>query len=213
MPLLTGSSNSFRAYADETNEIVGDRALVDRVLVHDARATESVFNLMKPIILMIQRQARLTVDEREDLLQQLFLHLMDDDYRRLRIWRTRYRCPLRRYLSIVARNLAIDSKRRPSSRESLLLDFPALARDRMRSCPDLTELLHQREQTRAIGVQLGRLPERDAELILRRHYRHETYREMASKMGLTVSNVGVALLRAEERMRTKLRAAYPRLFC
>ena len=51
---------------------------------------------------------------------------------------------------------------------------------------------------------LGNLSMRERELIHRRYYREESYREIAEALGITVNHVGVALLRAESRLRAVL---------
>ena len=51
---------------------------------------------------------------------------------------------------------------------------------------------------------LGNLSVRDRELIHRRYYRDESYREIAEALGITVNHVGVALMRAETRLKLAL---------
>jgi RNA polymerase sigma factor (sigma-70 family) len=52
---------------------------------------------------------------------------------------------------------------------------------------------------------MGKLSERDRDLIHRRYYQEESYREIAEALGLTVNHVGVALFRAESRLKLILK--------
>ena len=61
--------------------------------------------------------------------------------------------------------------------------------------------------SRAGGLKaaIGQLSERDRDLIHRRYYLEESYREIADALGLTVNHVGVALFRAESRLKLILK--------
>jgi DNA-directed RNA polymerase specialized sigma24 family protein len=52
---------------------------------------------------------------------------------------------------------------------------------------------------------MGKLSERDRDLIHRRYYLEESYRDIAEALGLTVNHVGVALFRAESRLKVILK--------
>jgi len=56
-----------------------------------------------------------------------------------------------------------------------------------------------------LNAAMGKLSERDRDLIHRRYYQEESYREIADALGLTVNHVGVALFRAESRLRLILK--------
>jgi len=52
---------------------------------------------------------------------------------------------------------------------------------------------------------MGKLSVRDRDLIQRRYYQEQSYREIADALGLTVNHVGVALYRAESRLKLILK--------
>ena len=52
---------------------------------------------------------------------------------------------------------------------------------------------------------IARLSERDRDLIHRRYYQEQSYRQIADALGLTVNHVGVALFRAESRLKLILK--------
>jgi RNA polymerase sigma factor (sigma-70 family) len=76
---------------------------------------------------------------------------------------------------------------------------------------DPESLLLSQEQQEAIQQALEGLRQRDRDLICRRHYRGESYKEIAAGMGMTVAHVGVALARAEQRLKSAFSALYPDL--
>ena len=64
----------------------------------------------------------------------------------------------------------------------------------------------------AIARTLKNVRLRDAELILRVHYRGQTYKEAATALGMTANHVGVALTRVKQRLCKKLSVQHPDLF-
>jgi RNA polymerase sigma-70 factor (ECF subfamily) len=52
-----------------------------------------------------------------------------------------------------------------------------------------------------VNAALHDLSPRDQELIRLKHFEDLSYREIAERLGLTVTNVGVSLSRAENRLR------------
>jgi RNA polymerase sigma factor (sigma-70 family) len=59
-------------------------------------------------------------------------------------------------------------------------------------------------QAGLLKMALENLRERDRELIHRRYYLDESYREIAEALGMTVNHVGVSLFRAESRLKNIL---------
>ncbi len=81
-----------------------DRALVDRVLCGDAEAIEEL--LVTICGSMLTAIAREFSYDPEDLVQELYLHLAADDWRRLRTWKGD--AAVKSWVRIVARNLCED---------------------------------------------------------------------------------------------------------
>jgi len=177
-------------------ELEDETRLVARLLSGDACALdEFVVGYRRFITAVLSQQPDLGSEDVEELFQRFLLHIWEDGYRRLRSWSgTR---SLRAYLGVVARNLARDYRRecRRFSGDGVLRDV---------AVPPVPESL--RESGRAVNLKtaLGKLSGRDRDLIHHRYFLDESYREIAQAMGMTVNHVGVALLRAESRLKTIL---------
>jgi len=177
-------------------ELEEEARLVAWLLSGDARALDQfVFAYRRFIISIWSRQTDFCPEDVKELYQRFLLHIWEDNYRRLRPWKgTR---SLRAYLGAVARNLARDYRR-----------------ERRHIPDDVARWQLGVEQTHEADVELdrrstlqralGKLSDRDRDLIHRRYYLDESYREIAQARGMTVNHVGVALLRAESHLRTIL---------
>jgi RNA polymerase sigma-70 factor (ECF subfamily) len=171
--------------------------LVSRLLSGDALALEQFVETYRRFITSIlNRQPNLYSQDVDEVYQRFLLHIWEDGYRRLRQWRgTR---SLRSYLGAIARNLARDYRRERHRNTDM--------------APDCDVAVMPAPQTRGdwgrVGVlkaAMGKLSERDRDLIHRRYYLEESYREIADALGLTVNHVGVALFRAESRLKLILK--------
>ncbi|HSB77479.1 MAG TPA: sigma-70 family RNA polymerase sigma factor, partial [Candidatus Methylomirabilis sp.] len=76
--------------------------------------------------------------------------------------------------------------------------------------PEESALLAERRQ--AVQACRRRLASRDQELLDLRYGLDLKYQAIAKRLKMTISHVGVALSRAEERVRRCLRDHYPDLF-
>jgi RNA polymerase sigma-70 factor (ECF subfamily) len=178
-------------------ELEDETGLVARLLSGDSRAMEQLAYSYRGFISSIfTRQPHLSPDDIEELYQRFLFHIWEDGYRRLRPWKgTR---SLRAYLGVVARNLARDYRRerRRNSCEEICADVMAAPGERMP--------MMDSGRSEIVKRGLGNLSVRDRELIHRRYYRDESYREIAEALGITVNHVGVALMRAETRLKLAL---------
>jgi RNA polymerase sigma factor (sigma-70 family) len=66
-------------------------------------------------------------------------------------------------------------------------------------------LLYAREQWKCFEVAMKLLPEPYRQVILLKRLEGLSYKEIAERLGTTVSNVGVRLHRAESRLKSLLR--------
>jgi RNA polymerase sigma-70 factor (ECF subfamily) len=195
-----------------------DITLIDRILRGDRRAGEMFVTRYGRLIAVILRRMGLSSQEREDLHQQVFAHLWDQNCRRLSQWQARGKGKFSSFLEVVVVRLVYDYKRRAPERfgvtESLdqlneqsdYVDYTSII-----VTPDLVHLAAQRQQKAAIDNVLMRLSPRDAQVIHRRHYEKQSYREISDALGIRVEQVGIVLLRAERRMRKYLVGTYPDL--
>jgi RNA polymerase sigma factor (sigma-70 family) len=192
-----------------------DADLITRVLEGDRRAGEEFVERFRGQIYGTLRKAGIPPDEREDLCQIVFVHLWGEHCRRLRNWQMRG--PFRAFLSTVVMRIAIERHRQNQTVAPPLSTLRDSHNSEREYDPSATEvcmpsLVFARQRVTAMQEALRLLASRDAELIRRRHLLGESYQEMATGLDMTVNNVGVALYRAEIRLRHKLERSSPQLF-
>jgi RNA polymerase sigma-70 factor (ECF subfamily) len=171
--------------------------LVSRLLSGDVRALELFIQTYRRFITTIlSRQPNLYSHDVDEVYQRFLLHIWEDGYRRLRPWRGSR--SLRSYLGAIARNLARDYRRERHRN-------PDNASGYEMSVLPATEMRSDWGRVGALKAAIGKLSERDRDLIHRRYYLEESYREIADALGITVNHVGVALFRAESRLKLILK--------
>jgi RNA polymerase sigma factor (sigma-70 family) len=173
-------------------ELEDESRLVTRLLSGDVAALDQFVMVYRRFITAVLcRHAQLDPEDVDELYQRFLLHIWEDGYRRLRPWSgTR---SLRAYLGAVARNLARDYRRERRSANENGERPQAL----MQTMDDAAA---RSDRRRIVRTALSQMSGRDQELIHRRYYLEESYREIAESLGMTVNHVGVALLRAESRL-------------
>jgi RNA polymerase sigma factor (sigma-70 family) len=142
------------------------------------------------VFAILSRHLNLPPADADEVFQRFLIHIWERDYRRLRCWSGHG--TLAAYIGRMVRNLGHDFRRegsRVSAMEDSGWEIPRFERD------GRVELL---ETARS------RLGPRDQDLIRRRYDLEQSYAEIAAGLGMTVSNVGVALHRAEKRLRKLL---------
>lgn len=177
--------------------------LVARLLSGDPRALEQFVQTYRRFITsIVSRQPNLHSQDVDEVYQRFLLHIWEDGYRRLRPWSgTR---SLRSYLGSIARNLARDYRRerRRNSENATARELAVIP---------AAEAKNDWGTVAVLTSAVGKLSERDRDLIHRRYYLEESYREIADALGLTVNHVGVALFRAETRLKFILKKHRGRL--
>jgi RNA polymerase sigma factor (sigma-70 family) len=166
--------------------------LVERLMSGDTFALDQFVSAYRRFITaVLSRQTDLSFEDVQELYQRFLLHIWEDGYRRLRPWSgTR---SLRAYLGAIARNLARDYRRERR--------FDVNGAGRIPDCVQLADDAATRSDRRKIvQAALSQMSVRDRELIHRRYYLEQSYRDIASSLEMTVNHVGVALLRAESRL-------------
>lgn len=185
-----------------------DRLLIDRVLNDDDDAKEEFVARYRKLIYSLLITGNLPVDEREDLFQQVFVHLWEQDYRRLRLWSGTERFAA--WLSCIVKHLVADHWRNQARCNAIPC---ALADGNVESVEYLgMQRVYASHLTAVVGDALRRLSHSDKDLMIRRFYRGESYREMAAASQRTIGHLGVSLQRAEIRMRRLLIKEYPDFF-
>jgi len=171
--------------------------LVAGLLSGDVSALEQfVATYRRFITSTLSRQPYLYSQDVDEVYQRFLLHIWEDGYRRLRPWRgTR---SLRSYLGAIARNLARDYCRERHRN-------PHDAANRETAVMPAAEMRGDWNRVGVLKTAMGKLSVRDRDLIQRRYYQEQSYREIADALGLTVNHVGVALYRAESRLKLILK--------
>jgi RNA polymerase sigma factor (sigma-70 family) len=164
--------------------------LVARILDGEHGALEQFISKYRSFIYAIlTRHLNLPRDAADEVFQRFLIHIWEDDFRRLRAWSKT--APLPAFLGKMTRNLAADF-RRERSRDSWIEDFDPTILDYRYLEADLTPV---------VQAALTELSDRDRELIHRRYFLGQTYREIAGDLGMSPNHAGVALHRAAFRLK------------
>jgi RNA polymerase sigma factor (sigma-70 family) len=182
----------------DTDPVV-DEQILTMVLLGDDWAARSLVMKIAPFIRRIA--ARLVPPHvrhlREDLVQEVWVHLLSNNYRVLQQWNRR--SPLPHYVAIVASNLIRDRLARRA--------IPTVPMDDDSDWPDPDDPLRAievRQLAECLERAKNRLSQMHRELI---HLRHELalkHNEIAAKLGKTIGYVGTTLARAERYLREEL---------
>lgn len=147
---------------------------------------------------LLRYALRLTGDSEvaRDLVQDTFLRLCqsDDDTLSSR---------LPEWLYVVCRNKAIDRRRRESRWRRLFASRPEPLRQKPALSP--AEELERRQVLQRILALLDELPPRQAQVLRLRFREGLSYREIALKEGLSVSNVGYLIHVGMRSLREEMR--------
>ncbi len=147
------------------------------------------------------RSVPLSDEDLDDLCSQVFLTLVQDDFRVLR--RFRGRASLATYLTIIARRVTVhELKRVRKAREAGLT---------VRYGGDIPEPLMDesgeniRWQAEALRGLIAQLPSGEAELVKLHHLDGKSYTEIAEELAIPINSVGPTLSRARDRLRDMYR--------
>jgi RNA polymerase sigma factor (sigma-70 family) len=214
---------------------ITENDLITRVIGGDKHATVWFVHRFERLVNTIVKEMPIHARERDDVFQQVFAKLREQDYRRLRMWQGRGRGRLASYLSTIIRRTAFDWMRKhirlnrwsASCKPDPLVEHigaeltrtlelvrgvPLRANPNTTLIVDTEALTKLKEQKRAIRRAVTEMLHRDSEILRRRYYLGQSYAEIGGAMGMTINSVGVALTRAQKRMHNKLCLRYPGLF-
>lgn len=176
-----------------------DRDLLNRCLAGTPEAWEDFVDrflgLITYVITEVARSRSLTLDEaiRDDVVADVFLALVDHDFRTLR--RFRGQSSLGTYLVVVARRIAIrklaEVQRRGTGR--------GMAVDQLATPNHEIILEVDREEVQNL---LGQLPPAEATAIRMYHLEERSYREIGQHMGIPENSVGPLLSQARASLRS-----------
>ena len=195
-PIVPPSDKQDRAGFD------ADRALVAGLVAGEPGAAETFVRRYGPMIRNLAMN-RYHCDEALalDLFQKLFLHLSENDWRRLRHWNGRGR--LRSYLYTMAKRLLLEELelRGHAVSDHDIDDLSRRLESEFLAEPGEWIPAADREALiRCLREAMERLSFKDRQLLRWRHWEQRKQREIAAIEGLSISNVGVSLMRAEKRL-------------
>lgn len=128
---------------------------------------------------------------RDDLVAEVFLELIEQDFAILR--RFRGQSSLGTYLVVVARRIAVSKiikLRKLPLTASSLVEATAAEENQMRI-----------DDSEEVVTLLSRLPDQEATALRMFHLEHRSYRDIGSHFGIPENSVGPLLSQARERMR------------
>jgi RNA polymerase sigma-70 factor (ECF subfamily) len=176
-----------------------DRSLLQRCLARKPRAWEDFVDRFMGLVIHVVnhsaqcRSLRLTAEDREDLVAQVFLTVVKDDQAVLRNFRGD--SSLATYLTVVARRVVI--------RE--LLKLPASVSMQgaggMGVGGAVSPAENRTEDREEIERLLEELDGAEAEIVRMYHLEGKSYHEISTAVGMPENSVGPTLSRARTKMR------------
>ncbi|MDF1525764.1 MAG: RNA polymerase sigma factor [bacterium] len=192
---------------------MSDAELVQRVLSGDSDAgNEFVDRCEKLIYSVLVRQCGIPTDHQEDAYQYVFVKLFEDDCRRLRLWRGE--SALSSFLFVVVRNLGRDYREKEFRKDKWEMpdeDCPENgASDGTYPTPEDETIINR--MGKVVRDLVESLEDICRKIIDLRFMEDLSYKEIALKAGITVSNVGVRLHRCLDSLALLMRREFPDLF-
>ena len=170
-------SRSPRSWDDFVDRFLG---LVIHVVHHTAQA----------------RSVRLSAVDQEDLVADVFLEIVKDDFALLR--RFRREASLATYLTVIARRIVVHQllKRKSATSLSDLVDPSAMDSGQVSDHPE-QRLENQEEVARL----LDHLEGTEADIVRLYHLEGQSYRQISNAMGVPENSIGPTLSRARKKRR------------
>lgn len=189
-----------------------DLELLERVLRHDHEAFEAFYARFKNLILACASRVcaragvRLQADDLADLVSEVTLNMVSNDYRRLRLYRTDGGCSVSSWVGVIASSTAHDFLRKERRRR---LD-PTLDAELERIAtpvdgPD--QELIDRQQRRFVDEALAKFSARDRHFVQLYFVEAMAPEAIAEKMNVSVSTVYSKKAKIKTRLRALATAA------
>jgi RNA polymerase sigma-70 factor (ECF subfamily) len=176
-----------------------DRNLLQRCLAREPRSWENFVDRFLGLVLHVvnhtaqSRSMRLTDQDREDLVADIFLAVVRDDFAVLKQFRGK--SSLATYLTVVARRVVVRELMKRNSQATL--------------SPAVTDVVEQASFEQRISNEeevarlLSGLPDSEAEVVRMYHLEGKSYSEISSHIGMPENSVGPMLSRARSKMRNR----------
>lgn len=177
-----------------------DRDLLQRCLSREPRSWENFVDRFLGLVLHVvnhsaqSRGIRLTESDREDLVADVFLAVVHDDFAVLK--RFRGLSSLATYLTVVSRRVVVRElmRRGPISMLNAAEDIP------QESMTAEEARISNHEEVEQL---LAALPEQEAQVVRMYHLQGMSYNEISDQVGMPENSVGPMLSRARSKMRSR----------
>ena len=175
-----------------------DRDLLERCLAKKPRSWEGFVDRFLGLVIHVInhtahcRSILLSTSDRDDLVADVMLAIIDNDYAVLRQFRRK--CSLATYLTVIARRVVV--KRLMSRFQATPLG--SLANEPADQNGDVEQRIADREE---VDRMLQTLADPEARVVRMYHLEGKTYQEISRATGMPTNSVGPML----SRIRTKLR--------
>ena len=176
-----------------------DRNLLKRCLTRGPRHWEDFVDRFLGLVIHVvnhsaqSRSIRLSEQDREDLVSEVFLAIVHDDFAVLR--RFRGESSLATYLTVVARRLVIREllqRKTPASLNDV--PEPAISNGGHNNSPE--ERISSREEVERL---LQKLNGSEADVVRLYHLEGKSYQEISSRVGMPENSIGPTLSRARAK--------------
>lgn len=182
-----------------------DRRLLERCLANESRSWEEFVDRFTGLVLHVVDHTAagqsfpLTLQDREDLVAEVFMAIIANDFRVMRQFRGE--SSLATYLTVISRRVVTRSL---LERTSELVSATTLHEMRRSSQPAVSAMAEKRISDRdEVERIMGRLDGPEADVVRLYHLEGKSYREISVQTGVPENSIGPTLSRA----RTKLKQA------
>lgn len=175
-----------------------DRSLLQRCLDREPRSWENFVDRFLGLVLHVVnhtaqcRGIRLGESDREDLVADVFLAIVRDDFAVLKNFRGK--SSLATYLTVVSRRVVVRELLRRGSVATLS------SADEVAEPVGFEARIQDRDEVERL---LSELPDNEAQVVRMYHLEGKTYTEISSQVGMPENSVGPLLSRARTKMRNR----------
>ncbi len=177
-----------------------DRILLQRCLAKESRSWENFVDRFLGLVLHVvnhtaqSRSVRLSDQDREDLVADVFLAIVRDDFAVLKHFRGN--SSLATYLTVIARRVVVRELMKRNSMATLNppaienMPEPGGFEQRISDCDEVERLM-------------SGLNTPEAEVVRMYHLEGKSYREISAHVGMPENSIGPTLTRARSKMRER----------
>jgi RNA polymerase sigma-70 factor (ECF subfamily) len=179
-----------------------DRELIDGLLIGDREAWPAFVDRFLGLVSHVVNHAadcrgvQLTSSDREDLVSDVFVAVLDRDMAVLR--RFQRRSSLATYLAVIARRVVVRKLMQRAGQDPGAGAPPDALNNQPAGDPPVEQRVADQDQ---VTEMLGGLPENEARVVRMFHLEGHSYHEISRRTGVPENTIGPVLSRARSRMR------------